>query len=151
MNVLLVCHGNINRSAAAEIILKEYTPDWDIKSAALKDTKGGEITKKKMRDALNELGHITDGIRSTPISLELIEWADYVLYMDNSNEKKLFSKYKPYSDKFWRLGDFAGYSKVPDPNFSSNIEDYINVVTIIENSLMKFIDFVENKIEYVRL
>ena len=36
MKVLFVCHGNINRSAAGEIILKQMKPDWEIKSAALK-------------------------------------------------------------------------------------------------------------------
>jgi protein-tyrosine phosphatase len=93
MKILFVCHGNINRSAAGEIILQKFKPDWEIKSAALKDTNGGEITAKKMRLALTEKGFPTDGIRSTPISKELVDWADVIFYMDDSNEKRLFSKF----------------------------------------------------------
>lgn len=132
--VLFVCHGNINRSAAGEIILKKLKPDWEVKSAALKDTKGGEITAKKMRDALNELGYETQGIRSTPISEELIKWADVVFYMDDSNERKLL-KYINYSDKFQRLSDLIGVNKIPDPNFAKGNELHKEVIRMIEKAL----------------
>ena len=132
--VLFVCHGNINRSAAGEIILKQIKPEWEVKSAALKDTKGGEITAKKMRDALNELGYKTTGIRSTPVSEELMQWADIVFYMDDSNHKKLL-KYVKYANKFVRLSDLIYAPKIPDPNFAKGNELHKEVIRMIEQAL----------------
>ena len=140
MKILFVCHGNINRSAAGEIILKKLKPDWEVKSAALKDTKGGEITAKKMREALKEFGYQTDGIRSTPISEELIQWADVVFYMDNSNEKKLNERFSNYSSKFKRISKLVNIDKVPDPNFSPGTEMHKQVIKILEKSLEIFIN-----------
>ena len=58
MKVLFLCHGNVNRSAAAEIILKQDYPHIEVKSAGLKTTDG-RITAKKMRDVLNAVGYKT--------------------------------------------------------------------------------------------
>ena len=55
MKVLFLCHGNVNRSAAAEIILRYDYPHIEVKSAGLKTTDG-RITAKKMRDVLNDVG-----------------------------------------------------------------------------------------------
>jgi len=89
MNVLFVCHGNINRSAAGEIILKKIKPDWNVRSAALKNTKGNEITAKKMRTALEELGYDGKGIRSTPISQDHVDWADPNFAQGNELHKQV--------------------------------------------------------------
>lgn len=146
MKILFVCHGNINRSAAGEIILKQIKPEWEVKSAALKDTKGNEITAKKMRDALNEMGYPTSGIRSTPISLELAYWADVIFYMDDSNEKKLSDKFgNNIISKAIRLGSFIGVRKIPDPNFAKGNELHKQVIIMIRLSLDKFIDELQIK------
>jgi protein-tyrosine phosphatase len=140
MKILFVCHGNINRSAAGEIILKVKKPEWEVRSAALKDTKGGEITAKKMRDALNEKGYNTTGIRSTPVSQEMIDWADVVFYMDNSNEQKLKDKFgMEVMFKSERLSKYIGATKIPDPNFSKTNELHKFVIRMIEESLDKYI------------
>lgn len=141
MKVLFVCHGNINRSAAGEIILKKIKPDWEVKSAALKDTKGGEITAKKMRLALEELGYDGSGIRSTPVSQELIDWADVVFYMDTSNEEKLRDKFgEQVFNKSIRMSKLIGLHKIPDPNFAKNNELHKQVIKMIELALEKYID-----------
>jgi len=141
LKVLFVCHGNINRSAAGEIILKTKKPDWEIKSAALKETKGGEITAKKMRDALNEKGFPTEGIRSVPISQELVDWADIIFYMDSSNENKLEEKFGPQVfTKAKRLSNYIGIPKIPDPNFAKTNDLHKQVIDMINAAITKFID-----------
>jgi protein-tyrosine phosphatase len=141
MKILFVCHGNINRSAAGEIILKKMKPDWEIKSAALKDTKGGEITAKKMRTALDEMGYDGTGIRSTPVSVDLINWADVVFYMDDSNETKLRDKFgEEVFRKSIRISKLIGIPKIPDPNFAKGNELHKKVITMLELALTKFID-----------
>jgi len=140
MNVLFVCHGNINRSAAGEIILKKMRPDWNVKSAALKDTKGNEITAKKMRSALNELGYDGTGIRSTPVSKDLIDWADVVFYMDNSNENKLREKFgEEVFNKAARISSLINVPKIPDPNFAQGNELHKQVIVMLEEALKVFI------------
>jgi len=141
MNVLFVCHGNINRSAAGEIILKQIKPDWNIKSAALKDTKGNEITAKKMREALGELGYPSEGIRSTPISDELVDWADVIFYMDDSNRDKLEDKFgTTIFSKSVRLSSLIGIPKIPDPNYAKGNELHKMVIKMLEESLKVFIN-----------
>jgi protein-tyrosine-phosphatase len=141
MNILFVCHGNINRSAAGEIILKTIKPTWMIKSAALKDTKGNEITAKKMRDALSEMGYPNEGIRSTPVSQELIDWADVIFYMDDSNRDKLEEKFGSIVlTKSVRLSSLIGIPKIPDPNFAKGNELHKRVIIMLEESLKVFID-----------
>jgi protein-tyrosine phosphatase len=141
MKVLFVCHGNINRSAAGEIILKKMKPDWEVKSAALKDTKGGEITAKKMRTALDEMGYDGTGIRSTPVNVDLINWADVVFYMDDSNETKLRDKFgEEVFRKSIRMSKLIGIPKIPDPNFAKGNELHKKVITMLELALTKFID-----------
>ena len=140
MKVLFVCHGNINRSPAGEIILKKMKPDWEVKSAALKDTKGGEITTKKMREALTEKGYPTEGIRSTPISQELVDWSDVIFYMDRSNENKLEEKFGgDIFKKAKRLSNYIGIDKIPDPNFAKTNELHKQVIDFIQLALEKYV------------
>jgi len=133
MRILFVCHGNVNRSAAAEIICSKIYPSLEVKSAGLK-TKGGIITAKKTRDLLNLKGYDTQGIRSTPISKELVGWADIVFYMDNPNHSRLINEFGD-SAKFKRLGLYAGVEKIPDPGFSKGTKVHELAIFLIEKSL----------------
>lgn len=136
MNVLFVCHGNINRSAAGEIILKKMKPDWNVRSAALKNTKGGEITAKKMREALTDLGYDGTGIRSTPVSHDHVDWADVIFYMDNSNESKLREKFgEDVFKKAKRISSLINVPKIPDPNFAQGNELHKQVIRMLEEAL----------------
>ena len=86
MRVLFVCHGNVNRSAAAEIIARQDYPDHEYKSCGLK-TKDGKIIAKKMREVLKEQVY-DEETRSTAINQDQVDWADVIFYMDNANEKR---------------------------------------------------------------
>ena len=134
MKILFVCHGNVNRSAAAEIIAKVEYPDWEVKSCGLK-TKNGKITAKKMRDVLNDAGYKTEGIRSTVITKELVDWADKIFYMDDSNEKRFIEKFGEM-DKAEKLSNHVpGIKKIPDPAFAEGTDMHRNVILLIHKAL----------------
>ncbi len=137
MKILFVCHGNVNRSAAAEIIAKQDYPDWDVKSCGLK-TKDGKITAKKMRDVLNDSGYKTEGIRSTAITQELVDWADHIFYMDDANERRFIEQFGQM-DKAEKLSNhIIGVSKIPDPAFAEGTDAHRNVILLIHKALKKW-------------
>ena len=134
MKVLFLCHGNVNRSAAAEIILKQDYPHIEVKSAGLKTTDG-RITAKKMRDVLNNVGYKTEGIRSTAVTQELVDWADEIFYMDDANKKRFVDKFGdlPKAQKLSNL--IPGVKKIPDPAFADGTDMHHEVVNLIKTAL----------------
>ena len=87
-NVLVVCHGNINRSALCAAILKRHAGrDISVRSAGF--TKDGQRAAKKMRIAAAREGYNLEEHRSTLITQELIKWSDLIVYMDGGNYKRL--------------------------------------------------------------
>ena len=134
MKVLFVCHGNVNRSAAAEILAKKKYPNLEVLSCGL-TTTNGKITAKKMRETLNEVGYKTDGIRSTVITQELVDWADQIFYMDDANEKRFVEQFGEMK-KAQKLSNLIpGVNKIPDPAFAEGTEMHRRVVTLIETAL----------------
>ena len=138
MKVLFVCHGNVNRSAAAHIIAVQDYPDLEVKSCGLKATEG-TLTTKKMRGILNENGYKTEGIRSTQINQELVDWADVIFYMDDANEKRFVNQFGNLS-KAQKLSNFIpGVKKIPDPGFSSGTEDHQKAFDLVKAAIDKWI------------
>lgn len=136
MKILFVCHGNVNRSAAAEIITIKDFPDVEVKSCGLK-TKNGKITAKKMREALTDSGYPTEGIRSSVITQELVDWADKIFYMDDPNEKRFIEQFGAM-DKAQKLSNMIpGVNKIPDPAFAEGTEMHHEVIKLIKTALTK--------------
>ena len=136
MKVLFVCHGNIERSASAEIIAQKHYPHWQVLSCGVKATPG-RITGKKMRTALTERGHPTTGIRSTQITQEMIDWADRVFYMDGGNERRLKEQFGEV-EHAQRLSDYVdGANTVPNPGRCKDLTMHLRIVDMIEEALPK--------------
>lgn len=116
-NVLVLCHGNINRSPLCAAVLGYH--GINVKSAGF--VGPNKRASKKMRDAASPKGYSLSGHRSQLLTPELMEWADLVVYMDNGNHKRLkaFEEEHPVASrvKWVCLGSYACRPRVPDPAF----------------------------------
>lgn len=137
--VLFVCHGNINRSAAAEIFLRHLRRPFDVKSCGLKEDAGGQITAKKTRLALEKLGYPTTGIRSQKISSKLVNWADIIFFMDNGNLKRLHEEFPSAAEKFVSLPSVIGEEKFDDPGFISDPARVLEITSSIRMAVRAWV------------
>lgn len=134
MNVLILCHGNINRSPAAEIILNDMAiPGVIVRSAGFRTS--GRVTAKKMREALALCGYKRTATRSTQVSAELITWADLILTMDGGNEERLASHFgEEAMRKTKRISSAILLSRIPDPHFSVGNSAHVEVIHMLQRA-----------------
>ena len=138
--VLVVCHGNINRSALCAAILQSAAPDaLEVRQGGF--VNGGRRASKKMRDAA--LAHLSidlDAHRSRIITREDLRWAHRVIYMDGGNLKRLqemMPNGEPYEHQAWIcLGHHHDphRDRIPDPNYLPRGEEFDAVVHMIDNA-----------------
>lgn len=147
---LFVCHGNTERSAAAEIIARaRYSDAFDVRSSGVRG-KTGSITGRRMRTALSEAGYdleLAEGhphknaIRSKPTTKEQLRWADRVFYMDDGNCERLqdqFGDMELFTDppKAQALSDYVdGIERIRNPGFGQPPTVYLQIVRWIEEAL----------------
>jgi protein-tyrosine-phosphatase len=150
--ILIVCHGNLNRSAAGEVILRRMRPNSvEVRSAGVRATPG-RIMAKNMREALVARGHCSaEGPFTRTISLtgELVRWADQVLIMDDSNEAKLHEQFlgELSGKTVVHLGRLLGVGKIPDPHFDPTGRKHHEVVTLLERAVDLLFPFTREKPE----
>lgn len=125
--ILVVCHGNINRSPLCAAILAARCPAT-ILQAALKEITRPERAAKKMRDAAFDLYDIDlSEHRSRPITRAMVHEADMVVYMDNGNLRRLKNlMYIETVPESWHcLAEYAEgfgrpdacFMRIPDPAY----------------------------------
>jgi protein-tyrosine-phosphatase len=138
MRVLVLCHGNINRSALAAAVLQAERPDWEIRQGALKAHNNPawrpERAPLKMREAAAERGYSLEEHRSRAVEDADFDWADIVLFMDGGNHKRMIAiRPEPGPGKGWvNLGSYADLPRIPDPNFMRRgSPEFLEIVDLI--------------------
>lgn len=108
--VLVLCKGNICRSPFAAELLKRRALDrnihLDIRSAGLDTTPGHDaypLAKTASRGFNVDLDHH----RTTPITMDMVSWADLILVMETAHIVNLYEMTSAARTKTFLLGHFA--------------------------------------------
>lgn len=134
--VLVVCHGNINRSPLAAAVLRRFLPlDWIVWEGALKDDVPlrGERAAAKMRDAAAEHGYDLENHRSRRIQMGEVTTARWIVYMDKRNRRYL-DLFEGTQERLLPLGQYAEprVESIPDPAWlKRDSPEFRNVVNLL--------------------
>ncbi len=154
--VLFVCHGNICRSPAAEIIFKRMVEDKGLSGAIESDSAGmidyhkGESPDGRMQRALRKRGYENPGVVSRPIVEPDLEKFDLILYMDAENLWYLrrMRGYNTRRDKIKPMCDYAvNFSdpEVGDPYFGRE-DGFNHTVELLEDICANLLARIEENI-----
>jgi protein-tyrosine phosphatase len=117
-HILILCHGNLCRSPAAEHFLRRHLSFRPCKvfSAGLSHQENLPTPQDFAREA-RSFGIDLAGHRSRTMTHLLLEWADIILIMDRSNQNLLLDFGQAALKKSAWLGtwDPAGPFEIPDP------------------------------------
>ena len=135
--IIFVCHGNICRSPAAEWIMKhlllKYKLEEDffvISRATSLEEIGNDIYPPMKRALYNKEIPFFEH-HAKRITLEELEKADYVFYMDELNKRYMERLFGPLPDKCKIITKYSDYPEyIDDPWYTG---DFDNVVEQIEN------------------
>jgi len=138
MKLLVLCHGNINRSPLCAAIINKRSRKHTAISAGF--VNPDKPATKKMREAALALGYDLAGHRSKLVTQELVTWADRVILMDLANAKRFVAAglQKP-NDQVHLLGEWATPKRVrvPDPAFmKAEGPEFTAVVQLIEQATL---------------
>jgi protein-tyrosine-phosphatase len=130
--ILVVCHGNVNRSPLAAAVMRQAGLTC-VKEAALKLNGGGERAAKKIRQAAKNYGLSLEWNRSTAITYSLFEESEVIVYMDGGNLKRLRAlSAEPLPHQRWvGLGEYCNppVARIPDPAYMKEYsQEFILVV-----------------------
>lgn len=138
MRILFICSGNINRSPAAEVILKSLiagNPELkniEVASSGVGKTAGGKLTTLKMMAALKGNGYDCDRIRSTKLDLAGANDAtSIIVFTANHAAKVLKILGVTSSEKVVDAARLTGM-EFPDPHFDGSGEKHWEVLSRIE-------------------
>jgi protein-tyrosine-phosphatase len=128
--VLFVCTGNINRSAAAHVILDNHNPGkYKVKSCGTgKVAPMSRKIPRKMLLALEELGYDGSNHRSQGICESLLQWADVIVCMGNVHEKYVGTHYPEHSHK-------VSNWLIDDPHFATGMDKHREVAKQIQEQV----------------
>lgn len=138
VNILVVCHGNICRSPLASAILVLNLGEERIRSRGLR-AKPGCCVAKKVRDYVKgmKIEKWVNAHKSQRATQEDVDWADLIVFMDNSNMLKLL-EFENASTKMICLGIFINKPKIQDPNFmprGDELEELLDEIVAAANAL----------------
>lgn len=140
MNILFVCTGNTCRSPmAAAIMAGRDIQGVEVKSAGVFAMPGSEASSQA-REVLKEKGLPAEH-RSSQVSDQLVEWADYIFTMTAQHKMLLENSYPQSMGKTYTLKGFAEQSgEVSDPyggSVATYRETFEELQEVIESIVKK--------------
>ncbi len=152
IKILFVCLGNICRSPAAEGAFKSLIKEKCLEELFYIDSAGtanyhiGEPPHETTTKVANDRGiFLNHACRQ--VSYEDFQNFDYIIPMDSSNQKNLFSLARLDKDrnkiiKFRKFDETVkGEPDVPDPYYGS-VSSFEHVQDIVENSSKGLLDWI---------
>lgn len=130
--VLFVCHGNIMRSAVAEVIYQEHIRSGKapagshVESAGTAAREGNPADPRGVKVA-QDMGLTLDRHRAGRLSDQQVAEADLILVMDFLNEADVVARYPHAAGKVRLLGSFIDNgrpSEITDP-YTGSTEDVV--------------------------
>lgn len=110
MNVLFVCTGNVCRSPMAEGFLVHEAArrglELSVRSSGTHAFPGRAATIDARR-VMQELGVSIDHIRTSPLEVGTIRWADLVLCLAREHEREVLALVPDAAPKTWLLKSFV--------------------------------------------
>ena len=136
LHLLFVCTGNRTRSVIAEWLARTIFPDLvEVRSAGI--LPGGAPPDPKAVMVMREKGIDISSHRSSPVDVDLLQWADFIFVMEYRHVEFITHLYPdalPYVFYLDTLSKEVG--EIPDP-IGSPIENYQLVRDIIEMRLIE--------------
>ena len=117
-NLLFVCTANICRSPMAEGLAVHLASKYNLTINSKSAGTMGIIAQPSALNsikAMRELAIDITNIRSKAVSSELMNWADYVLVMENKHASTLRRRFPDHDEKILMLGSFGGVYTIDDP------------------------------------
>lgn len=130
--ILVLCHGNINRSPACAAILQTY--GFKCRSRGFREGNVGMRATAKIRRAMQRRGIDLETHRAQKITDDDVVWSNLIIYMDGGNEKRLKNLYPEAMKKSVCLAEYLNPvgKRIPDPNyFAKDSKEFIKAVNIL--------------------
>ena len=133
MKICFLCHGNICRSVAAEVIAKQYIKEnkidgIEVFSRALSNEEYGNDIYPPMKRELIKNGYKCEHHFAKKISLEEIQSSDVIYYMDQYNYSIIIDYYPSYISKFHLLREGLDGKFISDPWYNGRFEIAFNEI-----------------------
>jgi len=125
-NILFLCYGNINRSAAAECIMLQNKTKHTVHSAGFHRHNGRKADENIVKVA-NEQGYNMKNCSSSTVDQSMVDTADIIFVMEIEHIFKLVTLYPHIKNKIYLLGSLSQDVKMPleikDP-YGKSTEEY---------------------------
>ncbi|BBH19913.1 low molecular weight protein-tyrosine-phosphatase YfkJ [Paenibacillus baekrokdamisoli] len=140
ISVLFVCLGNICRSPMAEAVFRHQLKEKQLETTIKVDSAGtgdwhlGKVPHEGTRALLDRYGISYEGMRARQVTLEDYTDFDYIVCMDNNNERDVRAIFGSKSDgntKVFKFMDLLADKKtcdVPDPYYTGNFDEVYELV-----------------------
>ncbi len=146
LRILFVCQGNTCRSPMAEFMMKDLVRyrkidnHFQIDSAALSDDNIGMKMLPGARKKLQDVGVPFDKEHtSRKMTREDFDNNDYIICMDEKNERDLHASFPDPQGKIHRLFEFSERPdrNIPDPWFTGDFDETYDDMLVGLSGLLK--------------